>query len=63
MQLVSWHLSMSGATPNPSTTNSKNITSINFFMNILILAVQDHLHIKIKFPVLTELVIRDVTAV
>jgi len=32
-------------------------------MNILILAVQDHLHIKIKFPVLTELVIRDVTAV
>lgn len=32
-------------------------------MNILVLVVQDHLHIKIKFPVLRELVILYVTAI
>lgn len=31
MQLVTWHLLMSGATPNPSTLTSKNIASIIFF--------------------------------
>lgn len=30
-QLVIWHLSLSGVTPNPSTLTSKNIASIIFF--------------------------------
>lgn len=30
IQLVTWHLSMSGATPNPSTVTSKNSASIFF---------------------------------
>lgn len=59
--LAIWCLSIIGVTLNPFIMTSKNTAPIIFFNEHF--SIKDHLHIKIKFPVLRELVILYVTAI